>query len=504
MKKLLLGTAIAAVLALPATAECIRVIGTEGAGAAVTMDPAFNNLNDDSYQQNLVYNKLVNIDGDFQPIPELASSWSVSEDGRTWTFTLEQGVTFHDGRPFTAADVVWSFQRLIDPAVGSPGAGLLSFLTPDGIVAVDDHTVTFTTEGVVAELPLIIANKYTMIVPAGSTSEELKSTGIGTGPFVQDVYDIAQDTRIFQKNPTYWREGLPVADCIDLKVITEEVSRIAAIQSGAVDLIVSAGPATITTLGGNPAVQVIPAAGPGGYINLSMQADAAPFDDVRVRQAMKLVLDRQLIVDTVLLGAGVPGNDTPVPPTNPLAFRPDAIPRDIEKARALLAEAGYPNGITVDLNTAEAGPSYLLLAQVFQQMAAEAGITVNVINNPADSYWDVIWMKTPFFSSSWNGRSVPEALSYTFLSDAEYNEGNWSNPEYDALVIGARTEVDEAKRAEMVKQAQEILATDGGVIIPAFFVDVAVMRTGCEGFVPHPSAAILNYETLTCADRTGQ
>jgi peptide/nickel transport system substrate-binding protein len=99
---------------------------------------------------------------------------------------------------------------------------------------------------------------------------------------------------------------------------------------------------------------------------------------------------------------------------------------------------------------------------------------------------------------------VPEALSYTFLSDAEYNEGRWKNPEYDALVIGARTEVDPAKRAEMVKRAQEILATDGGVIIPAFFVDVAVMRTGCEGFVPHPSAAILNYETLTCADRTGQ
>jgi len=141
------------------------------------------------------------------------------------------------------------------------------------------------------------------------------------------------------------------------------------------------------------------------------------------------------------------------------------------------------------------------MAQVYQQMAAEAGITVNVINNPADSYWDVVWMKTPFFLSSWNGRSVPEALAYTFLSDAQYNEGNWKNPDYDALVIGARTEVDPEKRAAMVKQAQEILAADGGLIIPAFFTDVAVLRAGCEGFVAHPSAAILNYETLTCADR---
>jgi len=503
MKRLLLGSVFA--LTLTATqgfaADCLRVIGTEGAGPAVTMDPAFNNLNDDSYQQNLVFNKLVNVDANFQPIPELAKAWSVSDDGKTWTFELEQGVTFHDGKPMTAADVVWSFKRLIDPAVGSPGAGLLGFLDPAGIVAVDDHTVSMTTKDVVAELPLMISNKYTMIVQDGATTEVLKAKGIGTGPFMQDVYDLAQDTRIFQRNPNYWRAGLPKAACIDLKVITEEVSRIAAIQSGSVDLIVSAGPATVTTLGGDTRVTVVPAAGAGGYINLSMQSDQKPFDDVRVRQAMKAVVDRQLVVDTVLLGNGVAGNDTPIASTNPMAFIAETTPRDVPKAKALLAEAGYPDGITVDLNTAEAGPSYVLLAQVYQQMAAEAGITVNVINNPADSYFDVIWMKTPFFVSSWNGRSVPEALAYTFLSDAEYNEGNWKNADYDKLVIGARTEVDPAKRAEMVKQAQAILAADGGLIIPAFFTDVSVLRAGCEGYVPHPSASILNYETLTCADR---
>jgi len=322
MKRALLGSVFA--LTLTAThglaADCLRVIGTEGAGAAVTMDPAFNNLNDDSYQQNLVYNKLVNIDANFQPIPELAKSWSVSEDGKTWTFELEQGVKFHDGKPLTSADVVWSFKRLIDPALGSPGAGILGFLDPAGIVAVDDDTVAFTTKDVVAELPLMIANKYTMIVQDGATAEVLKAKGVGTGPFMQDVYDIAQDTRIFQRNPNYWRAGLPKAACIDLKVITEEVSRIAAIQSGSVDLIVSAGPATVTTLGGDARVKVIPAAGPGGYINLSMQTDQKPFDDVRVRQAMKAVVDRQLVVDTVLLGNGVTGNDTPIAPTNPLAF----------------------------------------------------------------------------------------------------------------------------------------------------------------------------------------
>lgn len=500
LRPTVLAVCLSAVMAMPAAAECLKVIGTEGGGTSLTMDPAFNNLNDDSYQQNLVFNKLVNLDPNFQPIPELAKSWSVSEDGKTWTFTLEEGVTFHDGKPLTAADVVYSFKRLLDPATGSPGAALLGFLDPAGIVAVDDLTLTMTTKDVVAELPLLISNKHTMIVQDGATSETLKSKVVGTGPFMQDVYDLAQDTRIFRKNPAYWRAGLPVAECIDLKVITEEVSRIAAIQAGSIDLILSAGPSALTTLKDDPKATPVPAAAAGGYMTLSMQTDAPPFDDARVRQAMKLVIDRQLIVDTVLLGNGVPGNDTPIAPNNPMAFRSDAIARDVERARALLAEAGHPDGITVDLNTADAGPGYVMLAQVYQQMAAEAGITVNIVNNPADSYWDVIWMKTPFFSSSWNGRSVPEALAYTFLSAAEYNEGNWKNPEFDALVIGARIETDAAKRTEMIKKAQEILATDGGIIIPAFFVDTAVLRTGCTGYVPHPSASIYNFETLTCAD----
>lgn len=503
MKRVLLSSVAALVLATSQglAQECIRVIGTESAGTAVTMDPAFANLNDDAYQQNLVYNKLVQVDSNFQPIPGLAKSWSVSEDGKTWTFELEQGVTFHDGKPFTAADVVWSFRRLLDPAVGSPAAGLLGFLQADGIVAVDDDTVQITTQDTVAELPLLISNKYTSIVQDGATSEVLKSTAIGTGPFMQDVYDLAQDTRIFQRNPNYWREGLPKAQCIDLKVITEEVSRIAAIQSGSVDLIVQAGPATVTTLSADPNVEMVVSEGAGGYVNLSMQTDQPPFDDVRVRQAMKAVVDRQLVVDTVLLGNGIVGNDNPVAPTNPLAFRDTAIPRDVERAKALLAEAGYPDGIDVDLNTGEAGPGYVLMAQVYQQMAAEAGIRVNIINNPPDTYWDVVWMKTPFFVSSWGGRSVPEALAYTFLSDAEYNEGNWKNPEYDQLVLASRTEVDPEKRAQMQRQAQEILSAEGGLIIPAFLADVAVLRAGCEGFVPQPSATLFSYEELTCADR---
>lgn len=126
-------------------AECVKVIGTEPAGVNVTMDPAFVTLADDSYQQNIVYNRLVNLDSNSEVIPELAKSWSVSDHGKTWTFVLEEGVSFHDGRPLTAKDVVYTFRRLIDPEVGSPAVGIMGLLIAEEIVAVDEGTVSFTT-----------------------------------------------------------------------------------------------------------------------------------------------------------------------------------------------------------------------------------------------------------------------------------------------------------------------------------------------------------------------
>ena len=299
--------------------ECVSVIGSEPGVPNITMDPAFVNTGDDSYQLNAVYNRLVNLDTNFLPVPKLAKSWEISEDGKTWTFNLEAGVTFHDGKPMTARDVVFSFQRLVDPEVGSPAAGLLSFLVPDKIKAVDDLTVTFTTDEVVADLPTMLANKYGMVVPEGSTKEALKLKGNGTGPFVQDVYDPTQTRRVFQRNKHYWRAGLPKAECLELSVVTEEVTRLAAIKSGAADLIMQAGPANAAILAGDTSLKLERSA-PGSYMTLSMWVDTPPYDDVRVRQALKKVIDRQMLVDTLTLGNGVAENDTPVPPTSSEAF----------------------------------------------------------------------------------------------------------------------------------------------------------------------------------------
>jgi peptide/nickel transport system substrate-binding protein len=477
--------------------NCVVVVGTDSGGPNLTMDPAFINTDDDAYHQYAVYNRLIRVDENMQMQPELAKSWSVSDDGKTWTFNLVEGVKFHDGRPFGAKDVVYTFKRLIDPATGSPAASTLDFLDPDGIKAVDDNTVTFTTKEPIAILPELISVKYALIVPDGSTSEDLKVHGIGTGPFMQQTFSPSETKRVLVRNENYWKAGLPKAQCLDISVMTEEVPRTAALQSGAVDLILVTSAASIPQIKADSNVKLVESP-PGTYYTFTMRVDTKPFDDNRIRQALKAVVDRQAMVDTVLLGYGEPGNDNPVPPSWPAAYTHEAPKQDIAKAKQLLADAGYPDGIDIDLNTAEGSPGMLKMAEAYQQMAAEAGIRINLIQNPADSYWDTVWNKRDFFNTAWSARTPAQGLSFIFVSSSKINETHWFRPEYDDLLAKAQRELDPDKRAALYHDAQKMITDEGGEVIPFFIKSVAAMRADCSGYAPHMQSNNLNYETLTC------
>ena len=502
----LLGVA-AAMLSLAGQAraadDCVVVVGTDSGGPNLTMDPAFLNTDDDAYHLYAVYNRLVGINTSMEPVPELAESWSVSDDGLTWTFKLRPGVKFHDGSDFGAADVVYTFARLLDPALNSPAASTLSFLTADAIKAVDDQTVTFTTASPIANLPELIAVKYTLIVPEGAKAEDLRLHENGTGPFKQETFTPSETKRVLVRNDQYWKAGLPKAKCLEMSVMTEEVPRTAALQSGAVDLILVTSAASVPQLQADPGVKLLESPA-GTYYNFVMWMDQKPFDDVRVRQAMKAVVDRQAMVDTVLLGYGEPGNDNPVPPSWPSAFTHDIPQRDVDKAKRLLAEAGYPDGIDLDLYTGEGSPGLVKMAEAYQQMAADAGIRVNLIQNPADSYWSTIYNQKPFFQAAWSARTPAQSLAYTFASNSSNNESRWKRPDYDALLDAAREEIDPAKRAAIYNEAQKMLTEEGSTIIPFFIKTVAAMRATCDGYQPHMQSNNLNYETLTCEGKSAQ
>ena len=240
-----------------------------------------------------------------------------------------------------------------------------SFLKPEGIQAIDAHTVQFTTDDPIADMPTLLSLKFNLIVSEGAETADLKLNGMGTGPFMQEEFVPGGPVRVLRRNPNYWREGLPKAECLRITVITEPVSQLAALKSGEADLLTSAAPEILSALQGDENFTLLET-GAATSLTFSMQTDKAPFDDNRVRDALKSVVNRQEIVDTALLGLGEPGNDNPVPPAWPAAYTAEVKGHDIERAEALLAEAGHGDGLTVDLYTSDVLPGMKLAAQVYQ------------------------------------------------------------------------------------------------------------------------------------------
>ena len=477
--------------------ECVKILGYEWSGEKQSMDPADMHSGDDAYHTFAVYNRLVDIDDNFNVIPELATEWSVSADGLTWTFKLKSGVKFHSGKDFSSADVVYTFKRLLDEKTGSGARAVLEFLDPDGIKAVDPTTVTFTTKKQVVQLPILITNKFTNIVPDGAKQADLRLRGDGTGPFMQEQFTPNAPVRILRKNPNYWAAGLPKADCIRITVAQEAVAAVAALKSGQVDLMLNVDPSVIGSLKDDPSVKLLET-GASNSMTISMWIDAKPFDNPKVREALKLVVDRQAMVDTVLLGFGEPAADNPVPVKNPASFVTEAPKQDIEKAKALLAEAGYKDGLKFDLFTAEGVPGMVRMAQVYAEMAKAAGIDINVVVTPAESFWDDVWLKKPIVTSAWSMRPPGEGLAVAYTQTAKWKETHWERPDYDALLLKANTTVDAGERTKLFQETGKLLASEGGLILPMFVHQVLALRKGCEGYEPRAQNFNLNFENLSC------
>lgn len=493
----LLATALAGPAFAAAGDECVKVLGYEWSGEKQSMDPADMHSGDDAYHIFAVYNRLLDVDDNFQTIPELATEWSVSPDGLTWTFKLREGVKFHSGKDFTSADVVYTFKRFFDPDLGSGAKAVLEFLDPEGIKAVDKYTVSFTTKNPVVELPILISNKFTNIVPDGAKRDDLKLKADGTGPFMQEQFTPNDPVRILKKNPNYWDAGKPKADCLRITVAQEPVAAVAAIKSGQVDLVLNVDPTGIPTLKDDPAVELLET-GASNSMTVSMWVDTPPFDNVKVRQALKAAVDRQAMIDTVLLGFGQPGADNPVPLKSPASFTTEAPKQDIELAKKLLAEAGYPDGLKFDLFTAEGVPGMVRMAQVFAEMARPAGFDINVVVTPAESFWDDVWLKKPIVTSAWSMRPPGEGLAVAYTQTAKWKETRWERPDYDALLLKANTTVDEAERLKLFQQVGKLLADEGGVIIPMFVHQVLALRKGCTGYTPRAQNFNLNFEDISC------
>jgi peptide/nickel transport system substrate-binding protein len=478
-------------------AKCPVLVGPDWSGETLSPDPARLLSISDVYHARMIYEPFVAADATMQPIPWLAEKWESNDKATQWTFHLRQGVKFHDGSPLTADDVVYTFRRLLDPKTGSPAASELGAIKPEAFQAVDPATVKVKLDSAIAELPSILATKHGMVVKNNSSSDDIRLHPNGTGPYTLKELKIGDLKTTFTRNPNYWRSGLPKSECLTVTAITEPISRVAALKSGEADIVLVVDPATISTLKDDPTVTLTKAPG-GSAITMGMFMDVSPFDNPKVRTAMKLVIDRQALVDTALLGFGVPGNDNPILPSSPDAYRHDIIKRDVAKAKQLLAEAGHPDGISVDLHAADLMPGTMAMVQAYQQMASEAGIKVNIINESPGEYWDTIWLKQPFAVSNWGMRTTPAALSVAYRKKAPWNETHFFSDEYDRLLDQAATTLEPEARRKLYQEAQRMIAEEGGVMIPMFANIVAATRKGCTGYTPASDHNRPDFTEIVC------
>jgi len=465
--------AIAALMATTAAAETtLRRSGDLGFGGAENLDPIsptrFYEAND------LIYNRLVSWGPDGLPAPELAKSWSASPDAMEWTLVLQDGVKFHDGSDFDATDVKYSLERIKDPALESPVTSVLNMI--DRVEVVDPLTAKIVLSSAHADLPLLFLDYRVRMIPDGSGAT-IATTGIGTGPFKLETLD-PEGTTVLLANDDYW-QGRPKVDRVEIISIPDQEARIQALLGGQLDYSDLNGD-QVATFEGNEdfVIQHYPS---GDWQGLVMRTDTAPFTDARVRKALRMVVNRQEMADLVVgPGGGTPSCDHPVWAGD--SYR-SAIEcgADIEGAKALLAEAGYADGIDIDVHTSDLEAGMVRMVEVYQQQAAPAGIRVNIVMAAPDGFWSDVWMVEPFVSTSWGQRPADQILNEAYRSGSSWNESYFADAEFDSLLDQARAELDLTKRTALYHAAQAALWERGGSLIPYHINGVRAVRAVVKG-----------------------
>lgn len=496
------GSASAAAPGTTSTA-CVAIAGVESSGSKVNLDPINQPSSQSSMYVDATHDRLLTKDNNFNVSPQLATSYSSNKSATVWTFQLRHGVEFQNGRPFTAADVVYTFKRVLTNPNSEASAAFSAFLSPSGIKAVNPYEVQFTTKHPVADFPVEITTKDTWIVENGATNAQIASQGMGTGPFIPVNFQPNAPSYEFKRNPHYWQPGLPKASCLRFTVVQEAASANAAIETGQVDLLQSADLSTVNTLKGNSSIKLLPTP-PATEIDLAMQVNKAPFTDNRVRQALKDVVDRQQMVSTALFGYGSVGDDNPVPPSSPDAWRTSVPGPNVAAAKQLLKEAGYGPGhpLNVTLYSGDYITGSLNVAELYKQQAAAAGINVNLVTVPSSTYWTTAWPQQAFRGSSWSARPASVSLSLEFQGAPPLNgdnETNWNNPAFNALLTKAASTLNSAQRTSYYKQAAEMLTENGGAIVPVFFDTVAAVRSSCSGYAPSVDFGQYDFSSLSCS-----
>jgi peptide/nickel transport system substrate-binding protein len=423
--------------------------------------------------------------------PSLAQSWSHNADGSVWTFKLRPNVKFHDGKPFTADDVVYTFKELSDPKNSSNALSTFTgVLSPSGVRAVDSHTVAFHLEAPNGNFPYIVSsdNYNAVIVPKGTDFGKWQKSFVGTGPFKLQSYTENVGAN-FVANPDYWGPK-PYLDSIAFKFYQSQAPQILALQGGDVDCVAQFVPSGAEAILNNPQYQLIKLKS-SNHRELSMRTDQAPFTDARVRQAIALTFNRPAMVQALLHGLGTVANDNPFAPM--FKSTDTSVPQrtqDIAKAKQLMAAAGHAKGFSVTL-AADIYEEIAQLAQVVKSATAPIGVNIKLKVESQTAYYGKAvfgnsdWLDSTMSLVNYGDRGVPNVfLNAPYTTKGAWNAAHFHNPAYDKLFNQYVAALDLQTQKTVAGKIERLLLEQTPVIIPYWIDGLTASTKSVHGLNP--------------------
>ncbi|MEX2534443.1 MAG: ABC transporter substrate-binding protein [Trueperaceae bacterium] len=439
-----------------------------------------------------LYDSLVWIDEDFEIVPALATSWEISEDGTEYTFQLREGVTFHNGEPFTAESVVATWETGMDPSNDYANV----FEEAESVEIIDDHTVRITTPEPNATFLTRLATFWGMVPPeyiAEVGIDEFAQNPVGTGPF-RFVSRTAGDRVVMEANPDYWDEGLPKVERLVYRVIPDASTRLAAIQTGEIDIANRLTFDQVSVLEGNDNVEVVTYLNDRAYYvgfkNIG-NGEGSPIEDRNVRLALNYGLDRYGIIQAIFSGQAEPLPGFVV--QGNLAYDEEMMqpfPYDPERAQELLAQAGYPDGFQIALSCPADG--YVNINEVclaIQRSLADIGVEINVDFRTTNSFWSEprYGVTGPMYVDSWSseiGEALPR-LQGALVPGNYYN--TWEDERIAELIQEIEQEVDRKARAQLYQEMHRLMTEDPPFIYLYQPMIFEATRANVEGYDPRPA-----------------
>lgn len=397
-------------------------------------------------------------------VGELAKSWETKPGAIDWVVELVEGVEFHNGKTLTAADVISTYNHHLRE--GSTSAVADQMRQIESMRADGDYTIHFKLKAGNADFPWLLSDYHVSIFPSEGWED-----GVGSGPMKLVSYEPGVRAETV-RNENYFK-GPAYFDGVEITVIHDAAARDNALKTGQVDATNRVNQRTALLLDKVPGVSVHKVIGTKHY-SIPMLTDQAPFDSVAVRQALRLAIDRQALLDTILGGHGELGNDLPIGRRQ--EYYNTELPQreyDPDQAASILKKAGL-SGLSIDLSAADAAFDGAVDAAVLiREHAAKAGISVNVVREPNDGYWSNVWQTRPWSMCYWSGRPTQDWMwTIAYEHGGAWNDNNWNHPRFQELLVQARAEVDQAKRKDMYWEMQRLHWEEGGVVVPMFAADL--------------------------------